>query len=337
MKIEDLISILYRGILDREPDASGLAHWSKILESGATMQSIAEAIASSDEANLLNNKKAKNKELNDNFLQIIASKLEAKINILDIGAQNIENQSHVYQPLLQYGLIDKIVGFEPIKEKADERNTNEPLAQIHSYALGNGKPATFYINNYDATSSMYPINDAVMGEIQGLNHLSTVNTKVIETKCLDEIKTPKEIDFLKIDVQGYELEILKKSVQTLKKVSILYSEVEFQPIYLNQPLFGDVFNYLLRNNFDLYDLKNQQKLSSVNAANSLIPCSATKLFWADALFSKRIPVFTGSQLLKSAIIAHLVFQFYDLTHDLLYAYDAIYKTCLRYDYLEVIN
>ena len=41
--------------------------------------------------------------------------------------------------------------------------------------------------------------------------------KIFEIKLLDDLEI-KDIDFLNIDTQGYELEVLKGSVESLKKV-----------------------------------------------------------------------------------------------------------------------
>lgn len=64
-----------------------------------------------------------------------------------------------------------------------------------------------------------------------------------------------EIDFIKIDAQGSELSILKGSLDYLDKVIGLELEVEFAPLYENQPLFNDVDSLVRKNNFELFDIK----------------------------------------------------------------------------------
>lgn len=49
-----------------------------------------------------------------------------------------------------------------------------------------------------------------------------------------------EIDFLKIDIQGAELDVFTGGPDTMSRMLLVVSEVEFVPIYENQPLFGDV-------------------------------------------------------------------------------------------------
>ena len=74
----------------------------------------------------------------------------------------------------------------------------------------------------------------------------------IETIDLDTFVSENKIgnvDFLKIDVQGAELDIFKGASKTLKNSLFIISEVEFLKIYENQPLFGDVSNFLSDNDF----------------------------------------------------------------------------------------
>ena len=52
------------------------------------------------------------------------------------------------------------------------------------------------------------------------------------------------IDFLKVDIQGAELDVFKGSRETLKEILMIVSEVEFIEQYIDQPLFGDVSSFL---------------------------------------------------------------------------------------------
>ena len=61
-------------------------------------------------------------------------------------------------------------------------------------------------------------------------------------------------DFLKLDVQGYELEILKGSKKTLKSVQFILCEVSLIDINKNCPLITEVFTYLDKIDFKPYDI-----------------------------------------------------------------------------------
>ncbi len=77
----------------------------------------------------------------------------------------------------------------------------------------------------------------------------------IEMKTLDEIcyNLPK-IDFLKIDVEGYELEVLKGSMKTLKKTNIILLEILETLTNNFEHTSNDIYKFLKIRNFRL--LKN---------------------------------------------------------------------------------
>ena len=52
------------------------------------------------------------------------------------------------------------------------------------------------------------------------------------------------IDFLKLDTQGNELNIIKSIGSKISNVSVIKTEVEMIPMYKNQPLFHDVSSFL---------------------------------------------------------------------------------------------
>jgi hypothetical protein len=82
----------------------------------------------------------------------------------------------------------------------------------------------------------------------------------VETTTLDEWARNNDVhivDYIKIDTQGTELEILKGGINVLKNVRTLEVEVEFNPIYVGQPIFSDVDLFLRSEGFVLWKLTNQ--------------------------------------------------------------------------------
>jgi FkbM family methyltransferase len=72
----------------------------------------------------------------------------------------------------------------------------------------------------------------------------------IPVKILDNYNI-RNCNFLNIDVQGYELEVLKGSVKTLNSIDIIYSEVNRAELYKNCPLIQDITIFLNQYNFVL--------------------------------------------------------------------------------------
>lgn len=65
------------------------------------------------------------------------------------------------------------------------------------------------------------------------------------------------IDFIKLDTQGTEQEILKSAADKLKdkRIGLIYSEVTFIEAYKNQNLFSDPEIYLRKHGYEFIDCK----------------------------------------------------------------------------------
>jgi FkbM family methyltransferase len=100
---------------------------------------------------------------------------------------------------------------------------------------------------------------------------------------------------LKLDVQGYELEVLKGAPNLLSGVEVIVSEIALLEYNEGAPLFADVMAYLNSANFALYDLcgmmrrETDHALFQVDAvfAREASALRAAKPFWLAASPSKR--------------------------------------------------
>lgn len=250
------------------------------------------------------------------------------IEIVDVGAQMLDMMDHVYAPLLRDHHCS-VVGFEPLGEEAARRAASEPTARILPYFIGDGEAATFHINAYNPTSSIYPSNPA-MKKFQGLAIvLPTLSTEPVVTRRLDDIPEVERCDYLKIDVQGAELKVLIGAPRHLAQVSMIHLEVEHDEVYLGQPLFAEIDIFLRAAGFELIDLSTPGYDTYQEAPPG---CTGSRLLWHDALYMKRVELMSDAMLLKAAYIAHANYQKYDLTAHLLAAYDGRRKTSLWQQY-----
>jgi hypothetical protein len=92
---------------------------------------------------------------------------------------------------------------------------------------------------------------------QGWGH--KLNDHKIEVKTLDSVlneinKVNVLFDILKIDVQGYDFEVLKGCALLLKSndVKIVVCEVNFQNLYDSKFSFGELLNYMEKNDYVLF-------------------------------------------------------------------------------------
>ncbi|MEL6457005.1 MAG: FkbM family methyltransferase [Cyanobacteria bacterium J06621_15] len=61
-------------------------------------------------------------------------------------------------------------------------------------------------------------------------------------------------DFLKLDVQGYELEVLKGAEKSLSQIQVILAEVNFLDIHQNVPLLADIIAWLNKRDWVAYDI-----------------------------------------------------------------------------------
>ena len=173
--------------------------------------------------------------------------------IIEIGALKLNKEKESFYELLDYFPSSKIIGFEIEKEVCEKMNS-ESLKGIkyYPYALGKAnEKRKLYITQHPMCCSLYKPNEAFN---KLYNNLEVTNLKdeiEIDTITLDYFIDKHDIgniDFIKIDVQGAELDIFKGASNALKNVLNIVCEVEFIDVYENQPLFGDICNYLSQYN-----------------------------------------------------------------------------------------
>ena len=242
------------------------------------------------------------------------------IQILDVGAM-LENEA-CYARLLGQGLAE-VVGFEPNPEElARLRQQGAANSTWLPYFLGDGREATFYLTRYPGCSSLYTPDPAMIDLFHSIGagvpegNFYVVNTETVQTKRLDDVEECPPVDFVKIDVQGSELDILRNGVETLGNATVIQTEVEFVPLYKDQPLFGDIQVFLRDQGFHLHkfiDIAGRCFRPSHMGDNPYAAMS--QALWADAIFGRdvtRLDCFSDTQLLKTAAILHEVYLSTDL-------------------------
>lgn len=156
----------------------------------------------------------------------------------------------------------RIFGFDPDEAECDrlrERYQGKPV-EIVPLALA-GKPGTraLFITEEPACSSLLKPDPTLTTTYPALGCAREQHQSTIETTTLDHWARSAGLqgaDYIKVDTQGSELEILKGGKKVLQSVRALEVEVEFNPIYQNQPLFSDVDLFLRKQGFMLWKYSN---------------------------------------------------------------------------------
>jgi FkbM family methyltransferase len=150
-----------------------------------------------------------------------------------------------------------VASFEPIPalvEKLRREAKADPRWIVEGCALGSS-PGTQTFNvmaGSEFSSFLSPMEDHT-GLFGGANKVT--QTVEVDVKVLDDVipRLRKERGvrniYLKLDTQGFDLEVLKGAGQSLASVSGLQSEMSVRPIYANMPRYGDVISYLEQRGF----------------------------------------------------------------------------------------
>jgi FkbM family methyltransferase len=176
--------------------------------------------------------------------------------IIDIGANRgqFALMARVCCPIV------KIISFEPLKFpiiKYKKIFKNDKNVSVHEIAIG----ATFsqmemHISLKDHSSSLLPITNLQSKMFPGTEEIST---QIVTVSPLDQyIKNSDLLGrvLLKIDVQGFEYDVLCGSEKLLSRIDAIYCECSFLELYGEQKLTGDIIEFLMLRNFYLAGVYN---------------------------------------------------------------------------------
>jgi FkbM family methyltransferase len=151
-----------------------------------------------------------------------------------------------------------------------------------------GLEGTLHITKQPGCSSLLPPNDAFLQPFEYRRAFEVVKTVPVTLTTLDTLCAREGIrpDVLKLDTQGSELDVLIGAEATLPSVCVLETEVEFNPVYLGQPLFGDIDAFLRDRGFGLLGLRRDFWRRSATRVSS----AGGTLIHGDALYYRlRVP------------------------------------------------
>lgn len=154
----------------------------------------------------------------------------------------------------------KIHSFEPLEEPAQIFQKifgNDPNVILYPYAIGREKTtSTIHVTKDDDSSSMLPITKIQSSIFPGATEKETRQVTVLPlSQALGDISIPPA-SLLKIDVQGFELDVLQGCEDILNKFSHLYIECSFIELYEGQALAHQVISWLEQRNFILSGVHN---------------------------------------------------------------------------------
>lgn len=151
-----------------------------------------------------------------------------------------------------------VVGVEPLKQhhEAFRHWTSKWPGQVQIFECALGAApgrAMMQVMDFSDASSLLPITQAGIREFQ----IAPAKQIEVEVYRLDDLISEHRLpapDLLKLDVQGFELEVLRGAEHTLTTARAIICEVSFESFYAGQALASDVLEFLNRRGFRLHAL-----------------------------------------------------------------------------------
>jgi FkbM family methyltransferase len=170
--------------------------------------------------------------------------------VLDVGAAT----GNYGRTLRAHGYRGRICSFEPLGaafERLEKESSTDPLWSSLRLALGS-KPGTAQINvagNSDSSSLLEMGDRHAQGDPKSIY----IGRETIDMSTVDEIWDRVVEDgenvFLKLDVQGFELEALRGAEHSLPRVAGIQAELSLVPLYVGAPDWSEVIAYLQARGF----------------------------------------------------------------------------------------
>ncbi len=172
--------------------------------------------------------------------------------VLDVGARNGESG----ELLRDNGYRGRIVSFEPVSStfaQLKRRCDADPEWSCRQLALGSSDgTADINVTNYSSFSSLRNPTDlagARFGNEVTITDVETVQVRRLDD-IWDEVASGARSVFLKVDTQGWDLEVLAGATEHLPEVGILQTEMSLHSVYEGSPSWTESLAVLASYGFE---------------------------------------------------------------------------------------
>jgi FkbM family methyltransferase len=258
-----------------------------------------------------------------------ANGFDLAFNMLNIGAAPVKGAEEPFWQLLEVFPASSLSGVELDPQLCDELNRHAG-ARVRYYPAAIGKTEEkrpLYQTAHPMCTSLYRPDERYSDLYHDLEGARVKNVSEIATVSLDKFVADHalgEIDFVKIDVQGAELDVFTGGAGALRTMLLAVCEVEFVALYEKQPLFGDVAaclggRGLMFHKFLGMGGRVMKPLTLQGSAQY-----PAQFMWSDAVFVRDLfdlAALTAGQLLKLAVLLD-IYDSKDAALHVLRRYDA---------------
>jgi len=195
----------------------------------------------------------------ESHLKILFSSLNMNV-VLDVGA----NDGQFGSMLRKNGYKGYIFSFEPVftsYENLEKQSFDDPKWTTYNYALGSeNKKMEINVTNATAFASFLDPNQ--YAKSIRAKEVPVTRKEIVEIKKLDDVFTgimsnlsiEKHNIFLKMDTQGYDLEVFKGAKNIISKIVAIQSEISILPLYEGMPDYIETITEYRKEGFEITSL-----------------------------------------------------------------------------------
>lgn len=177
--------------------------------------------------------------------------------ILDVGA----NVGQYGMLLRRLGYTGRIVSFEPLSSAYSQLKAvsqNDSLWEIAPRtAIGNeNSQISINISANSQSSSVLNILDTHVNAASNSAYIGSEKVKLnrLDSIALNYLEKDANSVFLKIDVQGFEKQVLEGATNILPRIKGIQTEMSLIPLYRGQLLFRETIELLDKLGYELYSV-----------------------------------------------------------------------------------
>ena len=209
----------------------------------------------------------------------------------------------------------QVVGFEPNETEFNKLKQSPNEKWIQAAVAGRPGRRVLHLTKAFNNSSLLPPNKAIIDQLELGDGFDVVSELPLDCVTLDDSMAANAVraDFLKVDTQGTELEILCGAERLLEHELVMVEvEVEFCPLYEKQPLFADVDSRMREKGFYLHELGNMLYVKPRGMRG--MGGAKGRIISADALYFKELPALCtmDERKIASALIASAAYGYPEL-------------------------
>ena len=213
-------------------------------------------------------------ELNENLIGQLKNE---KLNILDIGASGSYHVNKFNIFFSKYPNVSTIIKFDEINRI--EQSVSDKV--YDDYLWSENTSMNFYTTYNKVSSSFYKPNQKNLQDFVNFTDHVVIDEQKKKLKKLDDIEFDFNFDFIKIDAEGSEFEILKGAEKSIKKNLGFEIEQQFIERFENSPSYQIISEHIDKLGYEVF-LMNTESWKKKNSYTNIN--TNLKLVWADFLY-----------------------------------------------------